>query len=60
MSEIEFEVKGIFNNGSSQKTFSKIVKANNEKHAKEITYCLFGSKHKCKRREINISEILKR
>ncbi len=52
-----FEVKGKFIENGIEKKFSKVVKAMNENTAKEKVVCLFGSKHKIKRRYIFIEEL---
>lgn len=53
----EFEVKGKYLEKENKKKFSKKIKSLSEKTAKEKTYALIGSKHKVKRRHIEIEEI---
>jgi len=59
MKEENFEVNGSFFDGTVEKIFSMKVTALNESLAKEIVYCLLGSKHKCKRRHIKINAVNK-
>lgn len=54
-----FEVKGSFFDGKETKTFSKKITAVNEGLARELAYCVIGSKHKCKRRNIKINAVNK-
>ena len=52
-----FEVTGKFIEKGNEKKFSKTVKALNENNAAERVMCLFGSKHKVKRRHVFIEEL---
>ena len=54
-----FEVKGVFRIKGKLFKFSKQVEAGNENRAKEIIFSLFGSRHRVKRRHIEIEEIKK-
>ena len=51
-----FEAKGEYNK-NGQKTFTKKVKADNEKMAQEYIYSLIGGKQNIPRRAITINEI---
>lgn len=50
----KFEVKGSYNVKGNEMKFTKIVDAFNSSHAKEQVLCVFGSKHRLKRRVIKI------
>ena len=52
-----FEAKGTYNKNGTTK-FSKTVKAENEKMAREYIYSLVGGKQKISRRNINIEEVV--
>ena len=52
-----FEIMGIFLVKGKEHKFSKKLSALNEGLAAERIYTLMGSKHKLKRRNIQISEI---
>ena len=54
-----FEITGMYLEGKNMKKFTKKVEAFNEKHAIEKTMSLIGSKHKTKRRNIEIIEAKK-
>jgi ribosomal protein L20A (L18A) len=52
-----FEAKGTYNkNGIT--TFSKTIKADNEKMAREYIYSLVGGKQRISRRDINIETVV--
>ncbi len=53
----DFTVKGTMMEKKNEKSFTKTIRAENEKAARETTFSLFGSKHKIKRRNISIKEI---
>ena len=52
-----FEVKGTFNHNGVNQKFTKLIKASDDKGAKELVYTLIGGKQKIQRRNINILEI---
>lgn len=55
---MKYEVKGYFKMGrTSHQKFTKQVEAENEEFAKEKIYSIIGSKHRVKRRNIEIKEI---
>ena len=51
-----FEAQGTYNKNGTTK-FTKTVKADNEKMAKEYIYSLIGGKQHISRRNINIESI---
>jgi len=55
---MEYKVKGRFDMGRSKgQKFEKIIEARSEVDAEEKIYSLIGSKHKVKRRNIDIKSI---
>ncbi|WGI16766.1 50S ribosomal protein L18Ae [Methanonatronarchaeum sp. AMET-Sl] len=57
---MEFEVNGYFDMGSNKnQKFKKVIEAENEETAREKIYSILGSKHRAKRRQIQIKEIKK-
>jgi ribosomal protein L20A (L18A) len=52
-----FEATGTFDHKGEKQVFSKRVKADNEKDAREQVLCLIGSKQKIPRRFIEITKI---
>ncbi|MBT4191769.1 MAG: 50S ribosomal protein L18a [Candidatus Diapherotrites archaeon] len=52
-----FEATGTYNHKGEQQTFSKRVKADDEKGAREQVLCLIGSKQRIPRRFIEITKI---
>jgi large subunit ribosomal protein LX len=53
----DFMVKGTFKAGHKWENFTKNVKSQNEKNAREKVYSLFGSKHGIKRSFISIDSV---
>ncbi|PTD94039.1 50S ribosomal protein L18a [archaeon SCG-AAA382B04] len=57
---MKFEIKGYFKMGkTSHQKFRKEVEAKNKEFAKEKVYSIIGSKHRVKRRDIEIKDIKK-
>lgn len=55
---MDYEIKGKFKMGRNKnQKFSKEVEAKNKEFAKEKIYSILGSKHRVKRRDIEIWEI---
>jgi len=52
-----YNLSGELRLGSRWNKFSKEVEANDENHAKELIFAMFGSKHKLPRRFINLLEV---
>ena len=52
-----FEVNGEYKEKKDWKKFKKNVKAESNSFAAEKTMCVIGSKHKVKRRSIQINEV---
>ena len=57
MEEKQFEVKGTFRMGADWKPYKKVIKAPNEKQARERTFAVIGSKHNLKRMYIKIDGV---
>ncbi|MGD1004354.1 MAG: 50S ribosomal protein L18Ae [Methanoregulaceae archaeon] len=57
MEEKMFEVKGSFLMGEDWKPYTKVIKAPNEKQARDRAFALMGSKHNLKRRYIKIDGV---
>jgi len=57
MEEKMFEVKGSFLMGEDWKPYTKMIKAPNEKQARDRAFALMGSKHNLKRRYIKIDGV---
>lgn len=52
-----YEIKGSYKEGKGWKSFSKEVNAGSEDYAREKAYCLIGSKHNVRRKNIRIEEV---
>ena len=52
-----YKITGTFKNGTRTQNFTKEVYVNTKQNAEEYVYSILGSKHKAKRKEINISKI---
>ena len=57
MDEKMFEVKGTFLMGEDWKPYTKVIKAPNEKQARERAFAVIGSKHNLKRRYIKVEAV---
>jgi large subunit ribosomal protein LX len=57
MEQMKFEVKGSFMIGEEWKPYTKVIDAPNEAQAKERIFAVIGSKHRLKRRYINIQSV---
>lgn len=57
MENIKFEVKGSVMIGEEWKPYTKVIAAPNEAQAKERIFAVIGSKHRLKRRYINIQSV---
>ncbi len=55
---MKFEIKGQFKMGrTAHQKFSKVIEAENKEFAKEKLFSIIGSKHRVKRRKIDLEEI---
>ena len=52
-----FKITGSFKKGKRSQKFSKEIISENKENAKEYIFSVIGSKHRVKRREININNI---
>jgi large subunit ribosomal protein LX len=52
-----YRVEGMYQLEGRWKPYSKVIAAPNEKQAKERVYTLLGSKHRLKRREIQVAKV---
>lgn len=52
-----YKITGTFKNGTRKQTFTKEVYTNTKQNAEEYIYSILGSKHRAKRKEINITKI---
>ncbi len=57
MEQMKFEVKGSVMIGDEWKPYTKVIDAPNEAQAKERIFAVIGSKHRLKRRYINIQSV---
>ncbi len=57
MEQMKFEVKGSVMIGEEWKPYTKVIDAPNEAQAKERIFAVIGSKHRLKRRYINIQSV---
>ncbi len=55
-----FVAKGSFQNGKFKQNFTKEISSVSQKLATEKVFADFGSKHRCKRRQITITEIVEK
>jgi len=53
-----YRVKGWFKQGFSKQSFTREMAVASEKQALEKVYSEFGSRHKVKRNQINIEEVV--
>ena len=52
-----FKVEGTFQMDGQWRPYEKLVSAPNEKQATERVYTLLGSKHRLKRRDIQVGKV---
>lgn len=52
-----FRITGTFQMGSRRQNFTKEIIADTSDRAKELTYCIIGSKHGTKRSHISMDRI---
>jgi large subunit ribosomal protein LX len=52
-----YRVQGTYLTGGKWKPYAKVVTAPNESQAMERIYTLLGSKHRLKRREIQVAKV---
>ncbi len=54
---MEFTIKGTAEVGRETLPFEKEIEAETEKHAKDVLYSMYGSKHGVNRSKVNIEKI---
>jgi len=52
-----YRVEGTFRMDGAWKPYAKVISAPNEKQAKERVFTLLGSKHRLKRRDIQVGKV---
>ena len=52
-----YRVEGTFRIDGAWKPYRKVISAPNEKQAKERVFTLLGSKHRLKRRDIQVGKV---